>query len=147
MLGATVLSGCMFAPVAVAHSLTQPGYLERPGTVQLALSDIDQQQTIIDGSASGLAIGGDSNQILGQVVTVGVSGFLTEVRLPVACDLTSDLVIEIQLVAAGKPNGIVLVSQHISGSDLPAFFPSPPSFRTLQLSTPVYRKGGSQFAI
>lgn len=112
-----------------------------------AMSVIDQQQPIVDIAVGSLAIGGTSTQKLAQVVTAGMSGYLTEVRLPVACDAGSNLIVEIQEVTAGAPNGVVLTSQAVSGTSLPPFFPSPPSFRGLVLSTPVSVTAGTQFAI
>ena len=109
---------------------------------------IDQQQPVIDTSVWGSAIGGVSQQKLAQVVTAGISGVLTEVRFPVAC-ASGNLVIEVQGVRGGIPNGVVLTSQTIPGSSLPSFFPDPGvvSFRSLVFSTPVYFSAGSQFAI
>ena len=113
-----------------------------------ANSVVDQQQPTIDTTVGGLAIGGNSTQKLAQVVTAGMSGFLTEVRFPVACDSGSNLVVEIQGVTAGTPSGAVLTSQTIPGSSLPHWvFPDPPTFRGLVLSTPVFFSAGSQFAI
>jgi hypothetical protein len=108
---------------------------------------VDQQQPVIDPTVGGLAIGGSSQQKLAQVVTAGVSGSLTEVRFPVACDPAANLIVEIQGVTGNKPNGDVLTSQTIPGSNLPVFFPSPPSFRSMVFSTPVDFSAGSQFAI
>ena len=109
---------------------------------------LDQSQPVIDTSVGGLAIGGSSQQKLAQVVTAGISGSLTEVRFPIACD-AGDLIIEIQDVTTGKPNGVVLTSETIPGSSLPSFFPTPGvvSFRSFVLSTPVSFSAGSQFAI
>lgn len=109
-------------------------------------SMIDQQQPIIDTTIGGLGVGGASQQRLAQVVTQGVTGFLTEVRFPVACS-SGDLVVEIQGAEADRPNGIVLTSQTVPGATLPTFFPSPPSFRSLALSTPVLLSSGDRFAI
>jgi uncharacterized repeat protein (TIGR01451 family) len=116
-------------------------------TVVTAGAGIDQQQPLIDSTVGGLAIGGASEQLLAQVVTPGISGSLTQVRLPVACDSGSDLIVEIQEVAASVPNGVVLTSQTISGTNLPSFFPAPPSFRSLVFSAPVLLPAGSPFAI
>lgn len=129
------IGGSMCAPILNLDNLV------------LATSVIDQQQLIIDSSAGTAAIGGPSTEKLAQVVTAGLSGLLTEVRLPVTCDPASDLILEIQGVTAGTPNGIVLTSQTIPGSILPPFFPSPPSFRGLSFSAPVSFSAGSQFAI
>src|SRR5262245_66412816 len=83
---------------------------------------IDQQQPLIDASVGGLVIGGTSTQKLAQVVTTGVPGLLAEIRLPVACDPGSNLIVEIQGVSGGRPNGVVLTSQIIPGSSLPKFY-------------------------
>jgi hypothetical protein len=53
---------------------------------------IDQQQPAIDISVGGLAIGGNSQQKLAQVVTCGFSGLLTEVRFPIACESVDSIV-------------------------------------------------------
>jgi hypothetical protein len=107
---------------------------------------VDQEQPIIDATVGGLAIGGASQQGLAQVVTQGSTGFLTEVRFPVTCS-SGDLIVEIQGVDGDRPNGIVLTSQTVPGSTLPPFSPSPPSFRSLALSTPVSLSSGERFAI
>src|SRR5262249_13510060 len=80
------------------------------GLVAGEAATIDQQQPIIDSTAGGLAIGGSSEQKLAQVVTAGVSGFLTGIRLPVSCG-TGQLIVEIQGVDQDIPNGIVLTSE------------------------------------
>lgn len=111
-----------------------------------AQSLIDQQQPIIDTTVGGLAIGGASGQGLAQVITQGLTGLLTELRFPVTCS-RGDLVIEVQGVEADRPNGVVLTSQTVSGATLPAFSPSPPSFRRLALSAPLLLSDGDRFAI
>src|SRR5262245_16933558 len=91
------------------------------GLVSSEAAAIDQRQLIIDSSPStgSLAIGGSSEQKLAQVVTAGVSGFLTAVRLPVLCGATGTLNVEIQAVDEDKPNGVVLTSESVSASSLP----------------------------
>ena len=113
-----------------------------------AASAIDQQQSVIDVNVGGLAIGGDSQQKLAQVVTVGISGFLTEVRFPIAC-VSADLIVEIQGVTNEKPNGVVFTSESFAGSNLPNFFPNPGfvSFRSFPFSRPAMFSAGDQIAI
>jgi hypothetical protein len=105
---------------------------------------LDQRQPTVDLSAGGLGIGGGSQQKLAQVVTTGRSGELAQINLPVGCDVGSDLVVEIQNVAANKPNGEVLHSQVVPGSSLSG---SAGDFRTILLSAPVLFAAGTQFAI
>jgi hypothetical protein len=108
-------------------------------------SMIDQQQPIIDTSSGTVfAIGGGSEQKLAQVVTAGLSGVLTQVRFPISCSSTTELIVEIQEVAGDRPSGVVLTSQTISGADLP---PASPTFRSLVFLSPPYLSAGSRFAI
>lgn len=114
----------------------------------VAASEVDQQQPVIDITVGGLAIGGGSQQKLAQVVTAGISGFLTEVRFPIVCD-SADLIVEIQGVTDEKPNGIVLNSETFAGINLPSFFPNPGvvSFRSFAFARPTLFSAGDQFAI
>lgn len=113
-----------------------------------AAAVVDQQQPVIDLSAGGLAIGGQSQQKLAQVVTVGISGFLTEVRFPIAC-ASADLTVEIQGVTNEKPNGVIFTSESFAGSNLPSFFPDPGivTFRSFRFSRPALLSAGEQVAI
>lgn len=115
-------------------------------TTTVVDGSVDQSQPLIDNTVGGLGIGGASEQKLAQVVTPAISGTLTETRFPVACS-TGDLIVEIQGVAGGLPNGVVLTSQAISAKSLPSFFPDPPSFRSLVFSAPVFFSAGNPFAI
>jgi len=106
-----------------------------------AVPVVDQQQTAFSTSFT-FAVGGGSNQKLAQVVTAGLSGTLTEVRLPVACSTGSSLIVEIQGVSAGIPNGVVLASQVHTGLPTPV-----PTFQSLTFSSPTSFTAGTQFAI
>ncbi len=111
--------------------------------VQTICPTVDQEQPLTDTSVS-LAIGGNSEQKLAQVVTVGLGGLLREIQLPLfGCD-ASDLIVEIQGVTNNMPNGVVLTSQTFPGSSLPA---GPPDFRRLVFSTPIFLTSCSRFAI
>jgi hypothetical protein len=122
--------------------------LVREESLLYAASAIDQQQPVIDVNVGGSAIGGDSQQKLAQVVTVGVSGFLTEVRFPIAC-VAADLIVEIQGVTNEKPNGVVFTSESFAGANLPNFFPNPGfvSFRSFPFSRPALLSAGDRIAI
>jgi hypothetical protein len=106
----------------------------------------DQQQPTIDASANLIGLGGSSEQMLAQVVTPGMSGPLTEVRFPIACDLGT-LIVEIQGVTSGKPNGTVLASQTVATTGLPPFGSDPPSFRSIVFATPTTVSAGNPFTI
>lgn len=107
---------------------------------------VDQQQSVIEASVGGVGIGGASEQTLAQVVTAGHSGALTAVRFPVACS-SGVLVIEIQGVSGGGPDGVVAASTSVFAATLPSFFPGPPSFRTLAFVSPADVVAGTQFAV
>ena len=63
---------------------------------------LDQQQTTVDPDQWFL-VGGSGPQILGQTVTSGVAGLLTQVDLPVACAPGSDLVLQIRDSSGDDP--------------------------------------------
>ncbi len=122
--------------------------LSDPDTVDVTLVSLDacvldQQQPVIDITVGGLVIGGSSQQKLAQVVTAGMSGVLTEVRLPVACSATTDLLVEIQAVTAGRPNGVVLTTASVPGSALPPG----DGFAGIFFTAPVFFSAQNQFAI
>ena len=115
----------------------------------LAAPTLDQQQTQRDTSQQN-TLGGGSEQKLAQVVTSGVAGLLTEVRVPLVCFDNTTLTIEIRDVSltSGRtePGRTVLASSTIPGSN----FPSPAvrewDFRSVQLATPPFVPTGEQFA-
>ena len=111
---------------------------------------VDQQQSTFDTTVGRLLIGGADSQKLAQTVTAGISGVLTAVRLPVTCEATANLVVEIQGVTSGglgEPDGAVLTSQTITGASLPSFPGGVVSFRDLVFSDPVFFDTGDRFAI
>jgi len=105
---------------------------------------IDQQQVVVDLSVGGLAIGGNSQQMLAQVVTTGLSGVLKEVRIPVVGNF-GNLVVEIQGVTSGAPNGMVLTSQSFPAATLPPI--TLPTFNSLPFDSPVPLAAGAVFAL
>jgi hypothetical protein len=81
----------------------------------MAAFTIDQQQPVIN-TLYGIIEEDNRQQMLAQVVTTGMSGFLTGTRLPVICMDDANLIIEIQDVTGDTPNGFVLTSEIISGN-------------------------------
>ncbi|WDI30728.1 hypothetical protein PUV54_12270 [Hyphococcus flavus] len=103
---------------------------------------VDQEQLITEDSPT--AIGGASEQELAQSFTVGVTGYLTQIRIPVACS-TGELIVEIQrLNADGEPSGAVVTGARVAAGDLPA---PPGTFRTIRLSPPLLVEAGDRYAI
>lgn len=109
-----------------------------PHSVTAASYVIDQQQPLINESAGFLGVGGDSEQKLAQTFTVGMSGDLAGLRLPVAGCGRGDLLIQLVRQVTGQPTGLLLRALIISGSDVPFsytgftdfFFPAPISVST-----------------
>jgi hypothetical protein len=102
---------------------------------------LDQQQPVFRPTFS-MAIGGSSDQKLGQVVTTGIAGRISAVGLVVACHGGSGLLLQIQ-EAPLQGASQVLSSQVVTGIG-PDF---PTAFRTYALATPVFMARGSRFAI
>lgn len=110
--------------------------------------EVDQQQSVIDTSAGGLAIGGSSAQRLSQVVTAAVSGDLAEIRIPIACS-SGNLIVEIQGVTGAAPDivpdGVVVTSATVPWDSLPGF-PTLDANR-ITLDPPVAQSAGQRYAI
>lgn len=118
-----------------------------PGGMPGPLSGIDQQQPIVETAVGAQAIGGNSQQILAQIVTPGRAGRLTEVRLPVACS-SGNLIVEIRYVSSttGEPVGTAVSAETIDGTTIPSTGGTP-VFRRVQLSVPVWVGVGDPIAI
>ena len=94
---------------------------------------VDQEQPLIDSSAGFLGIGGDSEQKLAQSFTVGFSGSLVGLRLPIAGCGSGELVIELREMDGGNPTGPVIRTIRVSPADVSFsfagftdfFFPAP----------------------
>ena len=106
------------------------------------LGVIDQKQPVTD--PGGMYIGGASEQKLAQVVTAGVPGLLLAVRMPIGRG-SGSLVIEVQGVAAGKPDGTVLTAETFGAANYPG--EESDRFRRFAFSAPVSFTAGSTFAI
>ena len=99
----------------------------------------DQQQVTVDPD-QWFEVGGDGPQILGQTVTSGVAGLLTQIELPVACD-ESDLVLQIRNSAAAAPGSTVLASRTVSG------IPDTEAWRKIPFDPPPFITDKTNFAI
>ncbi len=81
--------------------------------VSQAAKIIDQLQPNID-SSSILAIGGSSEQKLAQTITVGTTGTLKGVYLPISC-ADGRLRIAINDVVAGAPGNVTFTDKQVRG--------------------------------
>jgi PASTA domain len=118
------------------------GVLLLPASAQAA-PVLDQQQTLMDTNTE-LAVGGGSDQKLAQVVTSGVAGLLTEVRVPISCDSAASLTLQINDADTG-PGGTNLAVSTFPGSLFPPFG-GPPDFRLVSLGTPPFIPAETPFA-
>jgi len=111
-----------------------------------AVSILDQQQTSIYPDAV-VGVGGESEQIIAQVVTAGMEGALTDVWLDLAS--LDKVTVEIQGVSLdSSPNDVVATSEVMHKGSLPTSCPNdPPLSAHIVFSNPVYFMAGEQFAI
>jgi hypothetical protein len=103
-------------------------------------------QPVFDTDASPLAIGGASDQRLTQIVSGCGAGSIVEVDLPVTCD-DGHLIVEIQGVANGLPNGVVLASRTLPASDLQRSGPAAAAMRPIVFPAPIAAPVSKPFAI
>jgi PASTA domain len=105
-----------------------------------AAPGLDQQQTILD-EDNWILVGGDDSQILGQTVTSGVAGLLTQIDLPVACEPGSDLVLQIRDSGVTIPGSTVIASRTVSG------IPDTEDWKSVTLENPPFITDETTFAI
>lgn len=104
---------------------------------------VDQQQNLMD-TTTALAVGGDSDQKLAQVVTSGMAGLLTEVRVPIACDGAASLTLTIN-DASQKPEQDSFAVSTFPGSIFPPGDPS--HLQSLPLAAPLFLPAETAFAV
>ncbi len=141
---ACTFCGVSYGDIVIASSDGTVPVLPPAG--QDPVSEIDQQQPVIDSSIGGLAIGGAYAQKLAQTVTAGVSGALTEARFPIACS-SGTLTVEVQGIDGDLPDGNVLAFATVPATDLPSFYPAPPVFRSIMFPQPVALMSGTRYAL
>jgi len=115
-----------------------------PATASSSLV-LDQQQPVVFNGGFVYAIGGQSQQMLAQTVTAGLSGDLAEVQFAVGCAPGSNLLVQIQGVSGTKPNGVVLASQLVASDELPHVVDG--QFHAFDFAKPAHVTPGSTFAI
>jgi hypothetical protein len=123
-----------FVALAVAAVLIVPGSARAAPT-------LDQQQSLMNTTIS-YAVGGDSDEKFAQVVTSGVAGLLSEVRVPLVCGSAASVTLEINN-ADTSPGGTTLARSTFPGS----LFPGPSGFMPMPLGTPPFIPAETQFAV
>ena len=109
-------------------------------------SIVDQMQPATISSLT-WAIGGDSQQQLAQTVTVGLSGTLEGLMLPIAC-ASGRLVIEIGALNGEVPGDVVLARRRFDAAEVPAIgSPFRPVFRLFRLGRGLSSAAGDRFAV
>jgi len=116
-----------------------------PTAAQPFTQVLDQEQALFDATANFYAIGGaGSGQILAQTVVAGVDGVLTEIQLPIVCDV-GRLVIEIRELSGAEPAERALRRRTVPADMLPPT--NPPVFRSFLLGRSLRFAAGDAFAI
>jgi len=135
--------GVFFRPLTALSSFDRR---EARALYGIGDSGVDQQQIVLDPNPFGtLAIGGDSEQKLAQVITVGKTGSLVEVRFPLGCGPDAILRTEVQGVTDGLPNGRVIALQSTAGSILS--WPEIGFVNSIIFTNPAYVVAGSEIAL
>ncbi|MEQ1929822.1 MAG: hypothetical protein ABL957_04710 [Parvularculaceae bacterium] len=91
------------------------------------------------------AIGGASRQELAQTFTVGLSGPLVKLRLPLACE-SGELTIDIVALSAGLPTGASRGRTTVAATSVRRVHPTPPSFIDIALAAPIAVTAGERLA-
>lgn len=144
-LAAGLAMGCAETPTALDQDQELPevafSHRGRGG------SSIDQSQPMADpGAGFTTAIGGNSNQLVAQLFTSGVTGKMRELEVPVAC-ADGMLVAEIRDVVAGLPGTMVIRSETFDPSDLTTFIPGVATFSVLPFRPSPDLVAGTQYAM
>lgn len=80
----------------------------------VAAPELDQQQTVLDEDIA-IVVGGSGPQVPAQVVRSGITGLLTQVELPVACETPTTALVVRVLDASVSPGANVLATQTVTG--------------------------------
>ncbi len=106
----------------------------------VAEPSLDQRQLTLD-EGEAIVIGGSGPQIPAQVVKSGITGVLTQVALPLACEESSTPLV-VQILDSGESPGTnVLSTQTISGVS------DELEWRSVALATPPFMPKETSFAI
>jgi hypothetical protein len=106
----------------------------------------DQEQPVIDASVGGFAVGGFYHQYLAQVFTAGVTASLVAIEVPLSCQPTGTVTVQIVTVANGVPTPTTLSATSVPADAFPSSWPDPPSLRRIYLGTPVALTAGQPYA-
>ncbi|MDP6421817.1 MAG: kelch repeat-containing protein [SAR202 cluster bacterium] len=143
--GAAVTPTPTRTPTVTPTSTPTPTTAPATPTATPASGEIVDQQQTSRRTTSTLTLGGDKQQIAAQVVTVGVTGSLIEIRVALGGKLGT-VVVDIQGVTNGLPNGTILNSHTVAVASIPAECCFAP-FESVQFSSPASFIAGDQFAI
>lgn len=106
---------------------------------------LDQSAPADPGAPFTWALGGPTNQVLAQTVTVGIGGRLPEVRVPIGCS-SGTVVAEIRDVdVTGEPGTTVLVRRRYRADFFPVIVSA--TFQPLRLGGRVRVSVGDRVAI
>jgi hypothetical protein len=142
------------ATADVANAVAESYEWNNVRTDNYTVAQADQRNAV-DQAGSWMLISPDNPGVyamkVAQVVTGGVAGALVQVRLPVNCPsyasgLTS-VVVEIQGVTSGKPNGTILASQTVPAATLLGSGTFAAVEKDIMFSSPASFAAGDRFAI
>ena len=105
--------------------------------------EVDQQQPTLDPTWR-IRVSGSDGARMGQIVTAGIPGLLTEVQLPVGCEPDANLLVEIRN-DVGVPGPRVLASRTVPGTSLGRNLER--RFHSIALPSPPFIAAEAHFAI
>jgi hypothetical protein len=106
----------------------------------------DQEQPVIDAAVGGLVVGGFYHQYLAQVFTAGVTASLVAIEVPLTCQPTGTVTVQIVTVTNGVPASTALSTTSVPADAFPSSWPDAPSLRPIYLGTPVALIAGQPYA-
>lgn len=106
---------------------------------------LDQEQVNLDTSQL-FALGGSSEEKLAEVFTPARDGFITQLTLPMTCEPSATVSVQIEETAGGVPDGTVLGREDVPGTVFTSV-PTPAiGFRIVEFRHPVRVSAGVQYA-
>ena len=108
---------------------------------------VDQSNVGLSPSTLALAIGGDSHQRLAQTFTVGSTGLLAKVRLPLACSDGTLWIDVVEQSISGLPEGPLLRRTTVPAESIRAELPTPRTLIDIFLPVPLEVTVGDRLAL
>ncbi|HUP49308.1 MAG TPA: hypothetical protein VNA04_11010 [Thermoanaerobaculia bacterium] len=115
------------------------------GSLLLAQPRLDQEQVNIL-APENTVVGGSPQQRFAQAFTVGRSGLLAFIAVPMGCQPVANVLVTVEETTGGVPNGIVLARQTVPGTFFTAHPTPAVGMRLIQFDLPLRLQSGVTYA-